>query len=314
VTYTAATVSPSTLVGPDGRSYTLNNAPVGIAYTAVQGPGTTNAKGRDRWGVVTNYGAGDGTRLEAGYTAGQDAGSLRILAPVADLAGSLTGSARSGLRQAQGLDALAALGRLQLGSSLGLGTENYNTAVATAPISLGAQAGSGGAAFWANPLTATLPTQTRLSADALAASGLGRIELASDGAIDLTRSLQLPTGGSLQLVSRGAGGIALDASVTAHGGSFSAETVGALAGSGSIRLASGATLDASGLWVNPLLDATTPTAGTAGGSVALKGAGAVHRARAGGCCAALHAGRAAQRLRPDGRRQADGSRGVRGHR
>ncbi|MCH2242877.1 MAG: filamentous hemagglutinin N-terminal domain-containing protein, partial [Aquabacterium sp.] len=113
VTYTGATVpSVSVLVAADGTRYTLNDAPVDLAYRSLEGhaPGSV-----DRFGVNAPAGANLQGRWDPGYVEGRAAGTVSVTAPVALLDGQMKAGTVTGARQAAGRDPLAAAGTLSLG-------------------------------------------------------------------------------------------------------------------------------------------------------------------------------------------------------
>lgn len=292
VAYTGATVnSPSTLVAADGTRYSFNDAPADILYTGVSGQGSDDVT---RWGEVTPP-AAQSRRYEAGYTEGRDAGSVQIVAPTVVLDGQVSGGTVVGQRQAQGLDALAKNGRLELGTavsgaSLGNVTgvlsgggfdsakdmSRFRAVLGDLRVSQAGQ--SQGADAWAGEdggYTGTLPTESRVSAGMLNASGLGELVFTSDGNIVVEDGahLVLPDSSAVTLQARGAEGITLGGDIVTHGGTVKIQTADANTefGGGRILLKAGRRIDVSGTWVNRYRDGAVRAA-VAGGDVTLASA------------------------------------------
>ena len=281
VNYTAATVSPSELIGSDGKVYTFNQAPAGLTYTAILGAPTGQL---DRWGVVPSFTPSQVSSgiVTPGYVAGQAGGTLSVVSPLAVLDGQIQAQVTQGARQTAGLDPLAAASALVLGArsdgALAFGSNGF-TSAGLNDLAIGTAPGALGAEFWSNPLVGTLPTVSRIAASTLDASGLGQISVTANGGITLAAGadLDLPTSGVVDLAAGGAAGITLDANIRAAGGSVSASTRSAdgLGAAGGLTLAAGSKIDVSATWVNRALDGATAAASTAGGSVTLSSGGAL---------------------------------------
>ncbi len=281
VNYTAATVSPSELVGSDGKVYTFNQAPAGLTYTAILGAPTGRL---DRWGVVPSYTPSQVSSgfVTPGYVAGQGGGSLSVVSPVTVLDGQVQASVTQGARQTAGLDPLAAASSLVLGArangSVGFGSVGF-TSAGLGDLTIGAAPAALGPDFWSHPLDASLPATSRIAASTLDASGLGQVTVTANDGIVLApgASLVLPTGGAVDLAAGGASGITLGADIRAAGGSVSARTRSAdgQGDAGGLVLAGGSAIDVSASWVNRALDGATAAAATAGGSVTLSSGGAL---------------------------------------
>jgi filamentous hemagglutinin family protein len=281
VNYTTATVTPSQLLGSDGKLYTFNQAPAGLSYTGVVGAPTGQL---DRWGVVPSFTPSQVSRgvVAPGYVAGQAGGTLSVVSPVAVLDGQIDATVTQGARQTAGQDPLAAPSRLVLGArangSNAFGSAGF-TSAGLADLDITMAPGTLGSAFWNDPLAGVLPTTSRIAASTLNASGLGRIQVTADDGItlDAGADLKLPTSAVVDLAAGGAGGIALDADIRAAGGNVSAQTrsIDGQGAAGGLTLAAGSTIDVSATWVNRALDGPTAMASTAGGSVSLSSGGAL---------------------------------------
>ena len=101
--------------------------------------------------------------------------------------------------------------------------------------------------------------------------------MSSNGGVTVAggANLNLPVGGSLDMLAAGSGGIEIGADFNAASGSFSAATGTAGVGSttiGGITLDSGRSIDVSALWVNRAIDGANAQAAAAGGNVTLSSA------------------------------------------
>ena len=281
VNYTAATVAPSQLIGSDGKVYTFNQAPAGLAYTSVLGAPTGRL---DRWGVVPSYSPSQVSSgfVTPGYVAGQAGGTLTIVSPLAVLDGQIQAGVTQGARQTAGLDALAPASRLNLGArtngAIAFGSEGFVSA-GLGDFDIVAAPGTLGSGFWSDPLAGALPTSSRIAASTLNASGAGQLAITANGNITLAAGadLALPTSAVVDLASGGAAGIAIDADIRSAGGSVTARTRPTRGDglAGGVTLAAGSTIDVSATWVNRALDGATAQAATTGGSVTLSSGGAL---------------------------------------
>ena len=283
VTYTDAVVTPTRLIAADGARYTLNQAPADVRYTGIEG--ASKAVTQDRWGIVPVYAPAQtiSGHLEQGYVAGAAGGSVSIYAPLAVLDGALTAATAAGRRQTAGVDALAVAGRIELGartSGSAFGNKDFKAA-GLGDLSIDKNAQSLSAAFWFDPLTAELPTESRVAAATLNASGAGKVTVTTDGRIvqQAGADIALNPSASLDLGAGGSGGIVLGGSFHSMGGSFAARTVdlssaaanGATV-SGAVVLEAGHTIDVAGDWSNTFLDGANAVPALAGGSVSLRAA------------------------------------------
>ena len=278
VNYTAATVSPSELLGSDGKLYTFNQAPAGLTYTGILGAPTGQL---DRWGVVPSYSPSQVSSgfVTPGYVAGQAGGTLSIVSPVAVLDGQIQAGVTQGVRQTAGLDSLATLATLNLGArtngSNAFGSDGFISA-GLGNLDLVAAPGASNAVFWSDPLNAALPASSRIAASTLDASGVGHIAITSNGQVSLQpgADLDLPASASVDVAAGGA--IDIEADVRSAGGTVAATTrpVNGVGVAGSLTLGASNSIDVAATWVNRATDGATVRASTAGGSVTLSsGAG-----------------------------------------
>ena len=287
ITYTAALVTPTRLIGADGSRQTLAQAPKDSVYIGLEAGSTPS---QNRWGVVPQYlpSQAQTGHLEAGYVDAQAGGTLTVVAPQLQLDAQLLAGTGAGTRQRAGADAAAAASRLNLGfrnnGSDTFGSASFIT-TGLRELVIGASVPAPSATFWSDPLTAVVAASSRISAATLNASGVGALTISVDGGLVLQAGadLHLASLGALDLAAGGAAGITLGAGFRAEGGSVTARTrdlggsaVGGATRSGGITLQGGAALDVSAAYVNRALDGATPAAATAGGIVTLSSARALN--------------------------------------
>jgi hypothetical protein len=291
------------LKGPDRRLYELSRAPGDILYSGIyKGYEDTSV----RWGQTEYYYnpliAPQG-RNEAGYTVGRDAGKLVVGTTSAVLEGQVVSDVFQGERQMQApainLDgyqqsqnAMAQRAQLIIGQYVPI----YNKTTGTLQYALGATAEQ--VLIDSNTqkiadgldLTTELPTERQgqivLDSEQLNGYQLGAVKVAANQQVSVNGALNVADGGTITLF---APGVAVNANLTAHGGSIHAGNIlsqvdplkdGAVAdtilpGDGSLTVAEGVKLDVSGRWNNLLLDAANNTgvAYVNGGKVSLRGTG-----------------------------------------
>ncbi|MCT9826746.1 filamentous haemagglutinin family protein [Pseudomonas veronii] len=299
----AGKVQQTWLKGPDGRLYELSTAPGDLLYSGIYKGYEDHSQ---RWGVTEYYYnplIAPRERSEGAYTVGRDAGRLVVSTASAVLEGQVVGDTYQGERQTQaaqkGLD-----GYLQSQKAVARGAQfvvgsyvpYYVKDSATLQYALGADAGTvknvvlgqRAAAIAAGlDLTTALPADRvstlYLDTDALNATELGAIKIASTGSILVNSALEVAAAGDITLF---APKIEVNANLTAHSGSLQLGNVQTqitpagkvdvtLGGRGSLTVNNGVSLDASGLWSNQRLGtgdgSRLPYLN--GGSVALRSSG-----------------------------------------
>ena len=279
VNYTAATVTPSELLGSDGKVYTFNQAPAGLTYTGILGAPTGQL---DRWGVVPSYSPSQVSSgfVTPGYVAGQAGGTLSVVSPVAVLDGQVQATVTQGVRQTSGLDPLATASTLVLGArtngSTSFGIDGFVSAGLN-DLDIDDASSTLVAGFWSNPLTSALPAASHIAASTINASGAGQLTVTTNDGIALGADLAMPTGAVVDLAAGGAAGADLEADIHTTGGSVSVVTRPALGlgFAGGVTLGAGKVIDVSADWVNRALDGATAMAATSGGSVTLSSGAAL---------------------------------------
>ncbi|TFF02633.1 filamentous hemagglutinin N-terminal domain-containing protein [Pseudomonas sp. BCA14] len=279
----AGKVKQTWLKGPDGRLYELSSAPGDLLYSGIYKGYEDHSQ---RWGVTDYYYnplIAPRERSEAGYTVGRDAGRLVISTAGAVLEGQAVGDTYQGDRQTQaaqkGLDGyLQSQKAVARGAALMVGSyvPYYVKDSAQLQYALGADAttvknvvlGPRAPAIAAGlDLNSVLPAERAstlyLDSDALNATKLGAINIASTGSILVNGALEVAPAGDITLFGPK---VEVNANLTAHSGSLQLGNVLAqitsagrndvtLGTRGSLTVNSGVALDTSGLWSNQLLSA-----------------------------------------------------------
>ncbi|HCT03937.1 MAG TPA: hemagglutinin, partial [Pseudomonas sp.] len=304
----AGYIQQTWLKGPDGRLYEVSKAPGDILYSGFY-KGFEDASAR--WGQTAYYYnplIAPQRRYEAGYTVGRDAGKLVIGTTSAVLEGQVISDVFQGDRQTQApnfnLDgyqqsqkARAQRAQLIIGQYIPI----YNKTTGTLRYALGASTDA--VLIDSNTqkiadgldLGTALPADRQgkmvLDSDSLNGLELGAIKVGAKQQITVNGALKVADGGDITLYGPG---VAINANLTAHGGSLNAgnilnqvnlnsgNSVGdvILAGSGRVDVATGVKLDATGRWNNLLLDPNNRdgVAYVNGGKVSLRSTGNVNLA------------------------------------
>jgi filamentous hemagglutinin family protein len=272
--FTEAQVTPTMLMAEDGRMYDLNNAPTDLLYTRAYNLQKASNADYDRWGLKVNYGGVLPSRTELGYTQGQAAGSISIVAPTAVIDGQLLAHTTTGERQLEGEDARAEAGRFSLGAGVNkgqaFGSSSYPGAVLRNAV-ITQTAEPVDAAFWDAPRRNELPQETLLSLQKLRDGGFGHIEVTANGdvTLDAAEGFEWADGGSLALRSK-AGDVSLSGDLRSAGSAVELRSL-----EGGVEMSGGSSIDVSGRWVNQQIDGPSDASSIQGGSVTLTGVGGV---------------------------------------
>ncbi|HCF4203435.1 TPA: filamentous hemagglutinin family protein [Pseudomonas aeruginosa] len=293
------------LKGSDGRLYELGSAPGDLLYDGIYRGYEAHSERWDQTRYFYNPLIAPTQRYENGYIVGRDAGSLVIGSANARLDGQVVGDTYRGERQTEapqaGLDGYnQSQNAVARGAQLVVGryTPYYVKSSGLLEYALGADAGSlkqvviGAGEVAAEEPTLDAPVaaerQGRLSLDSELLNGfqLGGLKVAAGESIRVDGALTLANGGEAILF---ANDVAIDADITAHGGSLQAGNVlaqispnGTIDGvvdagreAGILRVGDGVRLDASGLWSNLLLapEANDTLAYRDGGRISLRSGG-----------------------------------------
>jgi filamentous hemagglutinin family protein len=280
VTY-AAGLQPQTYVQTvDGQVFDANTAPGNLVYAGLY---TGQDFSQPRWHVQDTYAnplLTPATVMDPSYVVGRDAGVLTVSAGTAVLGGTIAagvtlGQNQDGARPAVVSDPyLLAQNVVPLAGALRIG--DYATGELLGGI-------ASPVAFEAPGATAAAGT-LRIDASQLDAAGLARITVSTVGDIAVDAPIAVADGGAISLSGST---IEVASPITARGGAITLSNFSAFNGAplapptpatpGNIALASGAVLDARGVWTNAVQTPQT-LSGEAlvdGGQVILQGVGGV---------------------------------------
>ncbi|MEW6640668.1 MAG: filamentous hemagglutinin family protein [Pseudomonadota bacterium] len=294
------------LIGADGRSYDINDAPAGVAYVGVAGRFVVN---HAHWSVQETYVnplLGGGQRYQAGYLEGMSAGSFSVASREMEVDAAVNAVAVNGIYQ-RNAGSRAQAGALVIGGAGGLLIpSDVLIAPATTPPAdvFASSTVVNGARDPATLLPPDLQQTLYLSAATLSNAGYGSIAISSgsgrfdpvsnqpvSGGISVVggTTVRVADGGSINLSSGAT--ISIDGQLVAHAGAITLDTSqGTLTARRDVVLKPGAVFDVTGLWTNDVPNPSSaapalPNGGTvaihAQGS-ALIGAGAVIDATSGG--------------------------------
>ena len=267
--YASGYLPQSYLLGSDGRIYNVNNAPADLTYTGVfDGYSVDHAA----WGVTQTYANVLNAPAEIysqGYTVGRAAGSLTLTSPTTIFDGTIEAAAANGSRQIAadpaGISDPSLLTQTEIAAPGSLDIETANAASISAVdsdvIFSNAQAR---AAASGQKIQKKLTGETLLNAASLDRSGLGTIQVVTNGSIRVAAPINAAPGGQVNLYGSS---VDLAASITAAGGSVSAgqvttldgtqvtlKTPGKHGGVGDTVVGENVTISTAGLWTNLLLD------------------------------------------------------------
>ncbi len=273
VRYEEGYVSPSALLGADGRVYDIGDADPLREYVGVL-EGASYAVKHPRWGITEQFVgtfAGGRGRFEQGYVEGKDAGSLSLLAPRVVFDGDLIAARTIGPYQRLQSAATFTTGLYRPFDQLPLGGE----------LLVGRAAGAGSRFVVGDvSLTDALPASAdavRIRPQLIAEGAATRVAIRSDRSIEVPAGtdLTLPAFSSVSLIGRN---IDFGGSIDSAGGRVTLQarrTTTQLQSGGELRFRDGAELNLAGSWVNEsaLLNpgrATQPLA-IAGGTATFTG-------------------------------------------
>ena len=267
------------LVGANGKTYDISDAPTDIEYTGVANEYSYTDP---TWGTTTKVSS---QTYYAGYTQGENAGGITVFGPEVYLEGTMLATTTAGPYQRTS-------GTLPLGGFFELGCSLCTSAIGIADyrapaIVLSNEAASDVLGNDFNYLTDTLPAElqatTTLSPNGLTDAGFDRITLSSNGGVTLA------AGSDVNLGAFGALSVTTDQSININANIRGADatvslitqaqnsTAGTSQPANPITLAPGVSIDVSGSWINDS-PAVTTLPGTApeaynGGKVTLSADG-----------------------------------------
>ena len=263
VTYAAGPVDQTYVVSTTGQIYDINDAPGNLVYAGIY---TGQVIDHPRWQITDTYTnplLTPATIEDPTYIVGRDAGSITVSAATILLQGEMPagvtlGQYQDGPRPAGVTDTyLLAQTVVPQAGSLAIG--NYAAGilqVTTLPTNIVFQSTQGPGLSTSGTLAAALLNTGVIDAAALNADGFANIAVSTGGDITVSAPITLADGGTISLSGAN---ITVEAGITAHAGAITlTDQLAAIpvAADTSITLASGATLDTSGIWTNALLDPT----------------------------------------------------------
>lgn len=267
-TFLDGPVATSQLIGADGKLYDIGEADPNRTYVGVLNPMYRRAD--QRWGYIDLIAAPGINRIEPGYLAGSDAGTVQFAAPGILMNGTLTATTLIGpYQRAQGRQPLG--GQLIIGLPKGL-TENTVKDYRAPSVTFSRE----GALISVGDDSPLPPLQTLLLPTEYLNRGFTRTAIYSNGTITVPEDtpLNLAAGSSMELTGQR---VDILADITSTGGRITATSV-LTEGTpvvqperAGISVADGVTLDVRGNWTNDALSALTDPFGRPSTSVLADG-------------------------------------------
>ncbi|MGJ7543777.1 filamentous haemagglutinin family protein [Variovorax sp. LT1R16] len=270
--FSGADVPVSYVIDEGGRYVPVGRAAFGNLYRGLGGQFTSS---HPRWGVSETFASmvlGRTWRREAGYTEGQAAGTITLIAPRMAVEGDLLAINQGTTRR---VEQSPVGGKLVIGDA----AAPERTKVTMRDYGVNEVAVSGAKSALSDDAylpDGLLPENhvTVLSADSLQAGGVGKLEIYANDTISVREDarVQLGDGGSALLR---AADIHVDGAIRAPGGRIVLESMHDTYIAGTergVHLGGTAVLDVAGRWTNWLADGTPP-APVHGGSIRVGGAG-----------------------------------------
>ncbi|QJD30273.1 filamentous haemagglutinin family protein [Methylococcus geothermalis] len=283
VAYRSGYVDTTQLLTPDGKTVDIGSADPNQTYAGIFGQVTQKFKA---WNITKTWdilGPRNLGRYEQGYVEGKAAGTLDIKAAALALEAEMRGASTAGLHQREaGTQPAGGTLKIDLARSPD-STQSVIFGGASASLGVGKEE-----PFPQEPGKTGQPAALVLSGDKLRDSGIMHADIKTNGKVVIRsgENLTMTDGGSLALTG---GEIKVDGTITAHAGEvdlstrLTSATQGKL--SGAIDLASGASIDVSGQWINDRPADATGNSGqdrsrvlVNGGTVSVKAEGDVNLA------------------------------------
>ena len=269
--------STTNLIAANGKVYNISAAPNTLQYVGIaNGYSYTDPT----WGITDK---GNGESYYAGYTQGEAAGSLSLLAPDVYLRGSMLAATIDGIYQRTPAN-LTAGGTFVLGCAVctnaarepDFGVNGGLTFADDATDNLVANVIDDGYAVG----SLNIPTVSTISPAQLAQSGFTTLDVASSGAVVLPAGVNVSVPVNASIVLKSTANVDIQGDIDAPGGTVLLQTVNPSDGAPhSVQVGAGAVIDVSGNWTNdspPLaLEPGTAPPIVDGGSVTLSAAGDV---------------------------------------
>lgn len=271
-TFLEGPVSTSQLIGADGKLYDIGDADPMRTYVGVLNPMFRRAD--ERWGYVDLIAAPGINRIEPGYLAGSDAGTVQFAAPSMIMSGSLRAQTIIGPYQRRP-------GRQPLGGQLIIGLpEGLDNSVAEDYRAPSVTFSRTFPVVSVGDDSALPPQQTLLLPTDYLNRGFTRTAIYSNGVITVPEDtpLNLAANSALRMTGQRVDILADIGSTSGTIAATSALTIGTagLAERAGVSVGEGVTLDVQGNWTNDALSAVTDPFGRPstsvladGGSIAL---------------------------------------------
>ncbi len=273
IKYLPGYVSTTRLISATGRIVSIDDADPSQIYVDFAGQFTHD---HGHWKVTETWVSPlvRGGYFDPGHTEGKAGGTIQLAAQRGMLlGGKISAVATPGENQQDvGLNGTLALGYVS-NNDHELQYPLQNVLVTSKPVATGPQLGFDAPSLAAASLT--------LSTDLLSQGGFGKLEVYSNGDIEVAKdaNLVMPDGGGVKLYGKS---VTVNGNIVAHGGTIEMTTVPLIAAyldpARNITIGAGVVLDVSGRWINDFLDRQTTSAlPIHGGSISLQtpGPGAV---------------------------------------
>lgn len=247
INYTADRLTESTLLGADGKTYSIADAPATLKYSGLTGSYTVSSS---QWGTTETFSRAN-TSYNPGYVQGGDAGTLVVNGRQNYIDSAVLGKVTPGENQLRSGD-MPLAAQLQIGSALAISGEtrymdrqlNQNILVGNNPSALG------GTLTLDTPLSTDQTDNLRLRSSLFGADKIGRLVLNSNKTIQISSDIDL---GALGSLTASAHDLAINADIRAAGGTLALNGVWTARDASTlptISLANGVGLDVAGRWVN----------------------------------------------------------------
>lgn len=268
VTFTAANISESVIIGADGKSYKLSEAPADLLYT---GSATERTKVIDRFNNTVTYSTVTDVN-NPGYVEGKDAGTLILNSRQAYLNGQIDGKTTLGVNQ-------IASGDIPLGATLQIGDirGEQSSSVKEYGLNQNIVIGSAVAAYDnVSGLNETQKQTFTLNTDLIGKDKFNNLNLYTNQTIEVNHDINLSDNGQFKAI---ANNVKVNANIVAPKGvDIKARSNMFNNVTPVITVADKVMISAAGHWVNDLLSAQTSPHLINAGSIkldAFEGSGAI---------------------------------------
>ncbi|MFH0297953.1 filamentous hemagglutinin family protein [Bradyrhizobium sp. 31Argb] len=294
--YAGGYIRSTNLLGSDGRTYSVDNAPADMTFTGFAGgfsrkhsiQGKVDDRLTETWSSMFGRGR-TSVRWEDGYTVGRDAGRLILSTPTSIFEADIVADTVTGQRQTNKRPDGASDGYKLTQTTAALNGQlmvgRYGVVTGDGIFNSDIRFGDAAAITAGRSDTDVLPSARTgtvwFNTSHINAMGLGGLDIGTSDTITIERALMLADGGQIRLI---APVVDIKADITARSGSLTVDNyfkgggdrgnavVLLKNGTSSVALHEGVTLDLRGVWVNALLnkDDTRKLAYLDGGTVRLQ--------------------------------------------